>query len=83
MGLGSQRYALDSERFNSHFDLIREASGEVPLIGNIGAAQVVEAGIIKKLSALITNSHINALTVHLNPAQELFQKGGETNFKDF
>jgi len=81
LGLGSQRYALDSERFNSHFDLIREASGEVPLIGNIGAAQVVEAGIIKKLSALITNSHINALTVHLNPAQELFQKGGETNFK--
>ncbi len=81
LGLGSQRYALDSDRFNSHFDLIRKASGDIPLIGNIGAAQVVEAGIIKKLLNLIKNSHINALTVHLNPAQELFQKGGETNFK--
>lgn len=81
LGLGSQRYALESDKFNSHFDLIREASGDIPLIGNIGAAQVVEDGIIERLSTLIKNSHIHALTVHLNPAQELFQKGGETNFK--
>jgi isopentenyl-diphosphate delta-isomerase len=81
LGLGSQRYALDSDKFNSHFDLIREESGAVPLIGNIGGAQVVEKDIINKLERLIKISHISALTIHLNPAQELFQKGGEINFK--
>lgn len=81
LGLGSQRYALESNKFNEHFDRIRETAGSVPILGNIGAAQVVETGIIKKIERLIKISHINALTIHLNPAQELFQKGGETNFK--
>jgi len=81
LGLGSQRYALESNNFNEHFDKVREAAGEIPLLGNIGAAQIVEPGIIKKLQRLIKISHINAITVHLNPAQELFQKGGETKFK--
>lgn len=81
LGLGSQRYALGTNRFNDHFKRIREAAGEVPLIGNIGAAQIVEPGIIEKLDELIRNSDINSLAIHLNPAQELFQNGGETNFQ--
>ncbi len=81
LGLGSQRYALGTDRFNDHFKRIRDAAGDVPLIGNIGAAQMVEEGIIEKLDELIRNSGIDALSVHLNAAQELFQKGGETKFK--
>jgi len=81
LGLGSQRYALGTCKFNDHFMRIREAAGSVPLIGNIGAAQIIEPGIIDLLAELIQNSDINALAIHLNPAQELFQKGGETNFQ--
>ncbi len=81
LGLGSQRYALGTGKFNDHFRRIRDAAGSVPLIGNIGAAQLIEPGIIDLLAELIQNSDINALAIHLNPAQELFQKGGEIKFQ--
>ncbi|KAB2908340.1 MAG: type 2 isopentenyl-diphosphate Delta-isomerase [Ignavibacteriales bacterium] len=80
LGLGSQRYALGNNNFNDHFNRIREVAGDIPLIGNIGAAQVVEPDFIENLEKLIETSHIQAFAIHLNPAQELFQKEGETNF---
>ncbi len=81
LGLGSQRYALGTTKFNDHFKRIRDAAGSVPLIGNIGAAQMIDPGIINLLDELIKNSGINALAIHLNAPQELFQKGGEIKFQ--
>lgn len=83
LGLGSQRYALGSEEFYSHFEKIKETACDVPIIGNIGAAQIAEGKYLTQILKLIEYSGVNAFAIHLNPAQELFQVKGDTNFENF
>ncbi len=80
LGLGSQRYLLESDKLVHHFEQIRKESGNVPLVGNIGAAQVSLSENPDEFSRLVEASKIDVLAVHLNPAQELFQKGGDLSF---
>lgn len=80
LGLGSLRYALETE---SHDYLIREMAeiaGNAPIIGNIGIAQVCKNEGFSKLKNLAKSAGMTAMAVHLNPAQELFQPEGEWNF---
>lgn len=80
LGLGSQRYLLESNDLVHHFEMIRQEAGDIPLVGNIGAAQVSMTENPDEFSILVEASKIDVLAVHLNPAQELFQKGGDLNF---
>ena len=81
IGVGSQRQALENGDYIKSFKVIREAAGNVPVLGNIGAKQVVEAkntaDLINRLADMVDAS---AVVIHLNPLQELFQKNGETYF---
>jgi isopentenyl-diphosphate delta-isomerase len=81
IGVGSQRHTLESKDFHKSFDVIRKEAGNVPVLGNIGAAQIAAEKepnkIIEKLAEVI---QADAMVIHLNPLQELFQKEGETNF---
>ncbi len=81
IGLGSLRYAIDTEEHNFHLSKIRETAGGVPLLGNIGAAQIVSADSVKIIKSLIKKTGCDIFVVHLNPLQELIQKSGEINFK--
>lgn len=82
IGVGSQRLALESKKFYSTYRVIRKNSGKVPILGNIGAAQVAKSkDIIKELEFLSTLIEADAMIIHLNPLQEIFQKEGEPNFK--
>lgn len=82
IGVGSQRQALENKEFINSFKVIREYAGNVPVLGNIGAAQVAEsvnpAGLIDNLAKMID---ADAVVIHLNPLQELFQKAPLPNFK--
>lgn len=81
IGAGSQRQALENKEFFKSFQIIRKKAGNVPVLGNIGAAQIAAADnpkeMILKLADMI---EADAIVVHLNPLQELFQKHGDTNF---
>jgi isopentenyl-diphosphate delta-isomerase len=80
IGVGSQRQALDDRIFIGSFKTVRKNAPNVPVLGNIGAAQVVQFNSVDPVKKLVDMIEANALVIHINPLQELLQKEGETNF---
>ncbi len=80
IGVGSQRQALESDKFHNTYKIIRKTSSSVPVFGNIGAAQLVQSKDLKSILYLIDMLEADAFFVHLNPLQELLQKEGEPHF---
>ena len=81
MGVGSQRQAMEDSTYHRSFSIVREVAGDIPVFGNIGAAEVArltDAGKVQKLAELI---RADAFAVHLNPLQEFLQPEGDTNFR--
>lgn len=82
IGVGSQRQALENKDLHSTYKVIRQNAKNVPVLGNIGAAQIAHSKkVVDEIKYLIDLVEADAMVVHLNPLQELFQKEGETNFK--
>jgi len=80
LGVGSQRQVLENDRFRKTFQIVRERAPSVPVIGNIGAAEV--AGLrVRDAERLVKLVRADALAVHLNPLQELLQPEGNPNFR--
>jgi len=80
IGVGSQRQALESKDNHNSYKVIRETAKSVPVLGNIGAAQLVQSKNLSDILSLINMLEANAFVVHLNPLQELLQPEGEPNF---
>lgn len=81
MGIGSQRQALENTSYHRTFSVVREAAPSVPIVGNIGAAEVAAMTSISGVIRLVEMVKADAFTVHLNPLQEFLQPEGNTNFK--
>jgi isopentenyl-diphosphate delta-isomerase len=80
MGVGSQRQAMEDPRFRRSYSVVREVAPDIPVIGNIGAAEVAhlqDAGPLRRMADLI---RADALAVHLNPLQEFLQPEGTPRF---
>ena len=73
-GVGSQRASLSQNNSQSH---LRGLATDIPLIGNLGAAQLIEAGGITLALKAIDDLAPDALAIHLNPLQELVQPEGD------
>ncbi len=80
IGVGSQRQALENKNFHKSYKVIRKTAKNVPVLGNIGAAQLVRSNNLSEILSLIKMLEADAFVVHLNPLQELLQKEGEPNF---
>ena len=81
LGVGSQRQALEESRFHRTFSVVREAAPTIPVVGNIGAAEVAgmkDASAALRLAELIG---ADAFAVHLNPLQEFLQPEGSPAFR--
>jgi len=81
LGVGSQRQAMEDTRFHRTFAVVREAAPSIPVVGNIGAAEVArlhDAAPVLRLAELI---RADAVAVHLNPLQEFLQPEGSTDFR--
>jgi len=78
-GTGSIRVMLRHPETSSHFKL-KKLAPDVPVLANIGAAQLIEYPPETLIEA-VKSIDADGLYVHLNPAQELFQDGGERIFK--
>ncbi len=78
LGLGSGRPMLRDKNTASHYQ-VRKLAPSIPIIGNIGAAQLKEYGA-DKIEWMLSAIDADALNVHLNPLQEAVQPEGETTF---
>jgi isopentenyl-diphosphate Delta-isomerase len=81
IGIGSQRQALENDSFHQSYKIVRKNAGNVPIIGNIGAAQVAKSkNIVDEIKLLIDMVEADAMAIHVNPLQELLQAEGEPDF---
>ena len=80
-GVGSMRQALENTTQRESFSVVRRAAPTIQIFANIGAAEVAAGLSPAQYRLLIDLIQADGLIVHLNPAQELFQPEGNTNFK--
>jgi isopentenyl-diphosphate delta-isomerase type 2 len=79
VGLGSFRVLFEHPELAGQFQL-KKLAPDVPVLANLGAVQVrdrPQAEIFEWLRRL----EVQALVVHLNPGQELFQPEGDDDFR--
>ncbi len=81
MGVGSQRQAMEDSRYHRTFSVVREAAPSIPIVGNLGGAEVARMTDTESAKRLVDLINADAFTVHLNPLQELLQPEGNTNFR--
>ncbi len=81
MGVGSQRPMLDDPSLKASFE-IRKYAPSILLFANLGAVQLNYGVTQKEIKTLVEEIGADALILHLNSIQEVFQPEGEVNFKD-
>ncbi len=77
-GLGSQRAMIENPKLTDTYR-VRDVAPDIPVIANIGAAQLREYKI-SDIEHLVSAVEADALAVHLNPLQEVIQPEGDVNF---
>lgn len=80
IGVGSQRTAIEDPSLEYTFSIVREKAPSVPIIANLGGAQLVKGYSSKEISKAISMVKADAIAIHLNPAQEVFQPEGDKDF---
>ena len=81
IGVGSQRQALENKNYRKTYSVIRKNAKSVPVLGNLGAAELVKLKSTDSIKMLIDIIEADAFVIHLNPLQELLQKEGTPYFK--
>jgi len=81
MEVGSQRAALEDEKLEYTFRVARERTSNLFLIANLSGVQLVEDGV-EVAEKAVEMIEADAISIHLNPLQELIQPEGSTRFKD-
>ncbi|APR87380.1 Isopentenyl-diphosphate delta-isomerase, FMN-dependent [Minicystis rosea] len=76
-GLGSQRAMLRGARDDTY--MVRDIAPNTLILGNIGAVQARELSTDAVMD-LIGRVGADALCIHMNPAQEIVQPGGDRYF---
>ncbi len=78
-GLGSQR-AMHLDRGRGASYLVRDVAPTALVLGNVGVVQAREMASAE-LRALADQVGADALCIHLNPAMEVVQPGGDRDFR--
>lgn len=80
IGLGSMRAAIEDEELAASFH-IRSVAPSVPVIANLGAVQLNYGFGVEACRRAVDIAQADALVLHLNSMQEVFQPEGNTDFK--
>lgn len=80
IGVGSQRQALENDKHLDTYKIIRKNASSVPILGNLGAAELVKLKTLDRIMYLVDIIKADAMVIHLNALQELLQPEGEPNF---
>ncbi|MCQ9390053.1 type 2 isopentenyl-diphosphate Delta-isomerase [Pseudomonas viridiflava] len=81
MGVGSQRVGLRSPNDQGLTRELRRLAPDIPLLSNIGAAQLLEADGLDLARRAVDALQANALIIHLNPLQEAVQAEGDKDWR--
>lgn len=81
LGVGSQRQAMEDSRYHRSFRIVREVAPSIPVIGNIGGAEVARMKDPSAAQRLVDLIGADGIAVHLNPLQELLQPEGSPRFR--
>lgn len=76
-GFGSMRPLLEDGVTAGY--LVRDVAPDAVIFGNIGVVQALRSST-SELARMLDRTGCNALCVHLNPAQEVVQPGGDDDF---
>lgn len=79
IGLGSMRAAIENEELADSFR-IRHVAPTAPVIANLGAVQLALGYGVEQCRRAVELAEADALVLHLNGMQELFQPEGDTDF---
>jgi len=79
IGVGSQRAALDDPALEETFQ-IRALAPDVPLLANLGAAQLATDAGVERCRRVVRMIEADALVIHVNPLQEALQPEGTARF---
>lgn len=79
IGVGSMRAAIEKEELAATFSIRKEAPS-VPVIANLGAVQLNYGFGVEACRRAVDIAEADALVLHLNSMQEIFQPEGDTNF---
>lgn len=80
IGLGSMRAAIEKEELAATFRIRHEAP-TAPVIANLGAVQLNYGFGVDACRRAVDLAEANALVLHLNSMQEVFQPEGDTDFR--
>jgi isopentenyl-diphosphate delta-isomerase len=80
MMVGSQRVILRHPETKDTFSAVRESAPDIPIIGNLGIAQIATSESFDYVNEIIENINADALAIHLNVIQELIQPEGDKTF---
>jgi len=81
MGVGSERQALEDTRYHRTFSIARAAAPSIPIVGNLGAAEVARLKGSEPGQRLVDLIRADAFAIHLNPLQEFLQPEGTPEFR--
>ncbi|WP_110876773.1 type 2 isopentenyl-diphosphate Delta-isomerase [Franconibacter helveticus] len=81
MGVGSQRVALEAENDFGLTGELRRIAPDIPLLANLGAAQIAGPGGADYARRAVEMIQADALIIHLNPLQEALQNRGDRDWR--
>ena len=77
-GFGSMRPLLENP--NAPGYSVRDVAPTATLLGNLGVVQAAQCST-DQITDLVGKTGVDALCIHLNPAMELIQPNGDTDFR--
>jgi isopentenyl-diphosphate delta-isomerase len=81
IGVGSQRAAIEKPELEHTFRIVRQEAPTTVVVANLGAPQLALGYGVREAERAVEMVEADALAIHLNPAQEAFQLGGDTNYR--
>ncbi|WCM34098.1 type 2 isopentenyl-diphosphate Delta-isomerase [Sulfolobus acidocaldarius] len=80
MGVGSQRIAIEKPEVRETFKIARRNAPNSPIIANLGAPQLTRGYGLKQIEEAVQMLEADAIAIHFNPSQEVFQPEGEPDY---